>query len=209
MVTFDISKGEGFNISKEVPQLKKLRLALRWQPKNISSDAPDIDVDGSVFLLGDNGKALNSGIPRMTRSGCGQLPQSFVCYLNLESHDKSVKHHGDNLVGAKDGDAESIDINLDEVQFEVKELLIHATIYDNGHPIKHDFSDINGASIALVNAETGQEIARSKPIIVGQNKLGTCLVFGSLKRTNNGWVYDHKEEYTQDRIQSMINKYMA
>lgn len=53
----NLTKGEKVNLSKTVPSMNKIIAGLGWDTGDNSSYSRNFDLDVSVFLLGENGKA--------------------------------------------------------------------------------------------------------------------------------------------------------
>ena len=52
-MSIELTKGERFNLSQEVPNFNKLTIALGWQ---VSQTAQNCDIDASVFMLAAGGR---------------------------------------------------------------------------------------------------------------------------------------------------------
>ena len=72
------------------------------------------DVDGSVALLDETGRPLDT-----------------VWYGQLSSRCGSVIHSGDNLTGEGEGDDEVIAVNLAKIPFDIHHLLFAVTVYSS------------------------------------------------------------------------------
>lgn len=97
-MTINLKKGEGINLSKESPGLKKAGVGLGWDV-NASDTGDQFDLDVSVFMLGANGKIPSE--------------KFFVFYNSLESADGAVMSSGDSRTGKGSGDDETIRIDLE------------------------------------------------------------------------------------------------
>ena len=93
----NLSKGQKVSLSKGNPGLKKIMVGLGWDVNAFDSGS-DFDLDAAAFLVGANGKCTSD--------------KDFVFYGNLEHSSGAVKHMGDNLTGAGDGDDEQIQFDL-------------------------------------------------------------------------------------------------
>ena len=101
----NLSKGQKVSLSKGNPGLKKIMVGLGWDVNAFDSGS-DFDLDAAAFLVGANGKCTSD--------------KDFVFYGNLEHSSGAVKHMGDNLTGAGNGDDEQIQIDLSLVRLVVK-----------------------------------------------------------------------------------------
>ena len=105
-----LQKGQRISLSKENQGLSKIMVGLGWdevkQTVGFFSGlfkAQDIDCDAFALLLKD-GKLKSR--------------QDIVFFNHLEHATGAVKHMGDNLTGAGEGDDEQIFIDLDRVPAE-------------------------------------------------------------------------------------------
>ena len=107
-------KGQKIDITKGNTGLKKITIGLGWDTNKYDGD--NFDLDSSAFLLGSNGKVTDN--------------KDFVFFNNLVHPSGSVKHMGDNLTGAGDGDDEQIIVNLPEVPSNIEKIAFAVTIYE-------------------------------------------------------------------------------
>lgn len=123
-MTVELTKGDRFNLSQEVPNLTRVAVALGWQ---IEETEKNYDVDGSVFMLNAQGK-----IPH---------EKYFVFYNNLTSADHAIRHSGDNRTGQTLGDNETIFVELSQVNSEILEIVFVVTIHE-GQEKNQNFSQL-------------------------------------------------------------------
>ena len=86
-----LQKGQKVSLTKGNPGLSKVVVGLGWDVNQFDTGG-DFDLDAAAFLLADNGKVSAQG--------------DFVFFGNLEHSSGSVRHLGDNLTGAGEGDDE-------------------------------------------------------------------------------------------------------
>ena len=190
-MSINLSKGGRVNLSKENPNLKKIQMGLGWDI-NQSDTGTGFDLDGSVFLIGTNGKTTND--------------RDFIFYNNLESTDKSVKHMGDNRTGEGQGDDEEILIELSKVSSHIQEIIFVVTIHEAD--IKHqNFGQVSNAFIRLVNQETNQEILKYE--LDEDYSLETAMEFGKLYRKDNTWRFQAVGMGFNAGLQGFVDKYIG
>lgn len=165
-----LQKGGNVSLNKQAPNLKKIAIGLGWDAR--STSGLDFDLDASVFMLGENGKALSD--------------QHFIFYNNLKSPDGSVVHQGDNLTGAGEGDDEVVNIHLDNVPANVSKVVFTVTIYD-AETRRQNFGMVQNAFIRVVNLDGQQELTRYD--LMEEFGLETAMIFGELYRYNNEWKF--------------------
>ena len=96
-----LTKGQGINLKKDAPNLKKVLIGLGWDPiesKGLFRSSASMDIDASVICIDENGRK-----------------ESVVYYGDLRHRSGAINHCGDNLTGDGDGDDEQIMIHLDDI----------------------------------------------------------------------------------------------
>lgn len=167
-----LSKGQKISLTKGNPGLKKVVVGLGWDTNAFDTGAA-FDIDSSAFLLTDSGKVSK--------------PEDFVFYGNLNHPSGAVKHCGDNLTGAGDGDDEQIKIDLSAVPAEITKIDFTVTIHE-AESRRQNFGQINNSFIRIYNEETGEEILRYD---LGEDfSIETAAVFGELYKHNGEWKFN-------------------
>ncbi|TAE73207.1 MAG: TerD family protein [Bacteroidetes bacterium] len=167
-MAISLNKGGAFNLTKKEPSLKKIIIGLGWEMKTENI----LDLDASVFLLGNNGK----------------LPaeEYFVFYNNLKSPDSSVQHTGDNRTGAGDGDDEMILANLTLINSAIKEIIIVVSIHE-ASVRRHKFGLLKDAYVRILDEETKREVLRYD--LDAEFNDDTDVEFGRLRLEEDGWHF--------------------
>lgn len=166
-MSISLKKGGNFNLSKNEPSLKKILIGLGWDFINNS-----LDLDASVFVLGENGKLL--------------ADEYFVFYNNLKSPDGAIEHLGDNRTGMGDDDDEMILVNLDKVSPEAKQILITVSIH--AAEIKnHHFGLLKQAFIRLHDVDNKRVVLDYD--LDENNPNNIIMDFGKLVKEDNEWKF--------------------
>lgn len=119
--------------------------------------------------------------------------------------DGSLKHSGDNLTGAGDGDDEVILIDLERVAPEVDRMIVFVNVYSSGT----SFKDVDNAFIRIVNHDTNDELALYE--LSKTTSKNPSMLFGEIKRDANGeWLFtalgqEMKEKYVEDIVKKLTN----
>jgi len=130
-------------------------------------------LDAAAFMTGDNGKCPTE--------------KEFVFYGNLEHPSGALKHMGDNLTGAGEGDDEQIEVDLSKIPANVSKIAFTVTIYD-AEVRRQNFGQVSNAFIRIVDEVTGQELIRYD---LGEDfSIETALVVGELYKNNNEWKFN-------------------
>lgn len=171
-MAISLSKGQKVDLTKGNPGLKNLLVGLGWDV-NVYDGGDDFDLDAAAFLLGENGKCANE--------------KDFIFYGNLEHVSGGVKHCGDNLTGAGDGDDEQITIDLSKVPANVTKIAFTVTIYE-AESRRQNFGQVSNAFIRIVDNVNGQELIRYD---LGEDfSIETAVVVGELYRNNGEWKFN-------------------
>ena len=169
-MAISLQKGGNVNLSKEAPNLKKIIIGLGWDPR--STDGATFDLDGSAFLLKNDGKVRGDS--------------DFIFYNNLKSTDGSVVHTGDNQTGEGEGDDERLEIDLTRVPADIERISITVTIHD-ADARRQNFGMVSKAFIRCLNAEGEREIARYD--LSEDSSTETAMIFGELYRHGSEWKF--------------------
>lgn len=172
-MAISLQKGGRVNLSKEAPGLEKIMVGLGWDSR--VTDGADFDLDASLFLLDNAGKASGES--------------DFVFYNNKVAAGGAVEHQGDNQTGEGEGDDESIKINLKDLRGNApqsEKLAFVVTIHD-AETRSQNFGQVNNAFIRVVNEADGKEIARYD--LSEDYSMETAMVFGELYFKDNDWRF--------------------
>ncbi|XZO03614.1 MAG: pentapeptide repeat-containing protein [Microcoleus sp.] len=186
-MSIELTKGERFNISQEVPNFNKLAIALGWQ---VSQTAQNCDIDASVFMLAADGRIPDE--------------KYFVFYNNLTSPDGAVRHSGDSATGQIEGDDETVYVDLSKINAAIQEIVFVVTIHE-GQEKHQSFSQVTNAFIRLYNSENGNELVRYNLNQIFSEE--TALEFGRLYRKNDEWRFQAVGQGYNAGLQSFVDKY--
>lgn len=151
-----------------------------------SASTQAIDCDASAFIC-SNGKLI--GVP------------DVVYFGNLQHRSGAVRHMGDNLTGAGDGDDEQILVDLGGLPTCYDKIVFVVNIYQARERSQH-FGMIRNAFIRICDYDTGQELCRYN---LSENYNGmTAMVFGELYRYNGKWKFNAIGQPTQDNSISTL-----
>ena len=181
-----LQKGQKVSLSKEHAGLSKVIVGLGWdevqqQRRGLFAPQPqDIDCDAFALLL-VNGKLTNN--------------QDIVYFGNLAHKSGSVKHMGDNLTGAGEGDDEQIVIDLNSVPSQYDRIVLAVNIYQAFERRQH-FGMIQNAFIRLVDGRNNNEMCIYN---LTENYSGmTAMLFGEVYRYNGEWKFSAIGQGTND-----------
>lgn len=195
-MSVNLQKGQKVDLTKGNAGLKALVVGLGWDeaPKKFSlfSKQEDIDCDASAMLINANTKKLMGAV-------------DVVYFGNLTHRSGSVRHCGDNLTGAGDGDDEQIIVELTKVPADFDRIVFVVNIYQAQQRKQH-FGMIRNAFIRVVDADTGTELCKYN---LSENYDGkTAMIFGEVYRYNGEWKFGAIGEPTNDNsISEMAARY--
>ena len=195
-MSISLQKGQKISLTKEQGTLRNVLIGLGWDQVQavkkgfFASKPQDVDCDASVIML-QNGKFSSN--------------QDLVYFGNLKHHSGSVKHMGDNLTGAGEGDDEQIMVDLAQVPATYDRLVLVVNIYAAVQRKQH-FGMIENAFIRLVNADTNQEMCRFdlKDTYSGMYS----MIFGEVYRHNDEWKFNPiGEGSTAPGLKELVQRY--
>lgn len=165
-----LQKGGNVSLEKAAPGMTKILVGLGWDER--ATDGSEFDLDASVFLLNEGGKARSDS--------------DFIFYNNLSSSCGSVIHQGDNRTGAGDGDDEAVKVDLAKVPADVHKISVTVTIHDAAAR-NQNFGQVANAFIRVVNDETNEEVARYD--LSEDYSIETAMIFGEIYRHSGEWKF--------------------
>ena len=164
-MSVSLVKGQRINLRKDAPNLKRALVGLGWDPVRGSS----MDIDASIICIDGSGK---------------EKERVYFGHKIDSAH--SIKHHGDNLTGAGDGDDEQIDIWLDKVPANVERLSIIINIY-SAFSKRQDFGQVKNCFVHVDDFDTRKELVRYE---IDGNFAGMTGIFvADIYRHNGEWKF--------------------
>lgn len=183
-MSVNLQKGQKVDLTKGNSGLKSLVVGLGWDEakKGFFSRRADIDCDASAILITESTGKLAG-------------PVDVVYYGQLQHRSGAIRHCGDNLTGAGDGDDEQIIVELNRVPAEYSKIVFVVTIYQ-ARERNQQFGMIENAFIRIVDADTGTELCKYN---LSENYNGkTAMIFGEVYRYNGEWKFGAIGEPTND-----------
>lgn len=185
-MSVNLQKGQKVDLTKGNNGLKTIVVGLGWDeaPHGFSlfSRRQDIDCDASAILINGSTGKLNG-------------PADVVYYGNLTHRSGAIRHCGDNLTGAGEGDDEQIIVELTKVPADYSRIVFVVTIYQ-ARERRQQFGMIKNAFIRIVDADSGKELCKYD---LSENYDGkTAMVFGEVYRYNGEWKFGAIGEPTND-----------
>ncbi len=171
----------GVNLSKgqKVSLEKSMTLALvglGWDT-NKYDGGYDFDLDAAAFLLGDNGKVT--------------CDEDFVFYNNLEHPSGAVKHTGDNLTGAGEGDDEVLLIDFTKIPANISKIAITVTIHD-AQARNQNFGQVSNAFVRVAKRSGPEDMTGEEAIkydLAEDFSIETAIVVCEIYRRNGEWKF--------------------
>ncbi len=190
-MSVNLKKGQRIDLRKSNGDtLRNVTVGLGWDviapPKKggilgfFAPAPPDVDCDASVIMCIDGKLKTNRDV---------------IYFGNLKHSSGSVRHMGDNLTGAGDGDDEQIVVKLTEVPAEYDKLVFVVNIYQAQQRNQH-FGMIQNCFIRIVDNDTNTELCRFD---LSENYSGqTAMIFGEVYRKDGDWKFNAIGQGTTD-----------
>ncbi len=196
-MSVNLQKGQKVNLRKEDGgALRRVMVGLGWdevkQKRGFFAPKPqDIDCDASVFVC-VNGHLMGT--------------DDIVYFGNLTHKSSCIRHMGDNLTGAGEGDDEQIMVDLASMPSQYDKLVVVVNIYQAAQRKQH-FGMIENAFIRIVDADNNQEMCKYN---LSENYDGmTAMIFGELYRYNNEWKFNAIGQGTRDNgLGELANRFV-
>jgi len=195
-MAISLRKGQKVSLSKESSDLSVVVIGLGWDEapskKSFFSLKPQaIDCDASAFLL-KNGKLTDK--------------HDIVFFGNLQHKSGTVKHMGDNLTGAGEGDDEQIIADLADIPSEYDKIVIVVNIYQAVKRNQH-FGMIQNAFIRIIDGKNNKELCRYN--LTDDYSGMTAMIFGEVYRHNGEWKFNAIGQGTTDpNLEKLVERYI-
>lgn len=180
-MSVSLQKGQKVSLTKDNAGLNSVMVGLGWDeaPQKggflgglLGSQQAEIDCDASALML-RGGKLVDKG--------------DVVFFGNLTHSSGTVRHMGDNLTGAGEGDDEQILVDLSALPGQYDKIIFVVNIYQAQQRSQH-FGLIQNAFIRICDAETNQELCKYN---LSENYDGmTAMVFGELYLYKGQWKFN-------------------
>lgn len=198
-MSVSLQKGQKVSLTKDNAGLSTVVVGLGWdeaQKKGLlggllGGGQQAIDCDASALLL---------------RGGKITDKMDIVFFGNLTHPSGTVRHMGDNLTGAGEGDDEQIVIDLAHVPAEYDRIVLVVNIYQAVQRRQH-FGMIQNAFIRIVDARTNQELCKYN---LNENYTNmTAMIFGEVYRYNGEWKFNAIGQATTDPgLGELVGRYV-
>lgn len=199
-MSVSLQKGQKVSLTKDNAGLGTVVVGLGWDeaPKKggllgglLGGKQPAIDCDASALML-RGGKLVDKG--------------DVIFFGNLTHASGTVRHMGDNLTGAGDGDDEQIVIDLARVPADYDRIVMVVNIYQAVQRRQH-FGMIQNAFIRIVDNRNNQELCKYNLSEDYTNM--TAMIFGEVYRHNGEWKFNAIGQGTNDPgLGELIRRYI-
>jgi stress protein len=185
----NLQKGQKVSLTKDNPGLNNVIVGIGWDINNFDTGG-DFDLDSAAFMLTDAGRVSNQ--------------DDFIFFGNLTHPSGSVRHMGDNLTGAGDGDDEQIRIELSKVPANISRIAFTVTIYD-AEQRRQNFGQVSNAYVRIFDESNGAELLRYD---LGEDfSIETAAVFGELYKNGAEWKFNAIGSGYQGGLAALCNNY--
>ena len=185
----NLQKGQKVSLTKDNPGLNNVIVGIGWDINRFDTGG-DFDLDSAAFMLTDAGRVSNQ--------------DDFIFFGNLTHPSGSVRHLGDNLTGAGDGDDEQIRIELSKVPANISRIAFTVTIYD-AEQRRQNFGQVSNAYVRIFDESNGVELLRYD---LGEDfSIETAAVFGELYKNGVEWKFNAIGSGYQGGLAALCNNY--
>lgn len=185
----NLSVGDCIDITAKDPTLRKILVGVGWELNAFEGEP--LDLDTSVFLLNKS---------EQTRED-----EDFIFYNNTQDKIGAVVHRGDNRTGAGDGDDEQIEIELNNLSYDVIKIMFVISIYDPDRK-GYNFSQVKNLFLRIVNHENQHELIRME-IDGNDHDKNTAMRVVTLEREGPSWIVQGLNESTPGGLAEIAKEY--
>lgn len=216
MASFNLSKGERFDLFKAAPGLTILRVGMGWDP-NDQPGGPDFDLDVSAFALNSKFKIPSDSYfvfyGQVRAGNCVGDPVEKGLMRPITS-DGAIMGAIDDPDGRRsDGDDdEDMFIDLSKISPDVEQIIICCTICKYPHDNKKDrrtlnlnFGQVDDCYIRIINESTGNEMLRFD--LKDKYTKEDAVEFGRLFRVGNSWEFEAMGRAHTGSLQTLVDMY--
>jgi len=164
-MSINLEKGQKINLNKsDGTALTRVFIGLGWDAATglLGFGGGNIDLDASCAMYDENNSLIDT-----------------VSFRQLHSRDGSVRHSGDNLTGAGDGDDEVINVDLTTVPTNVKSIVFVINSYQG-----QTFDKVKNCFCRLVDSVNNNEVCVYKLSEKGSH---TGMIMAKVYKHNNEW----------------------
>jgi len=173
-----LPKGGSISIKEKAPNLKKAIVGTGWDV----AEGQTMDLDLTAVLVGNDGKA-----------------RDVVYYGNLDA--TGVHHTGDNLTGEGEGDDEQIEVTLDALPQDVKEVVFLVNIYE-ATAKGQNFGLVKNSHVRVLNADGNIELARHD--LAAEYGSNTGVLVAKFVRDADSWKFEATAEGVNGSIDQIL-----
>lgn len=144
-------------------------IGLGW---DASRGGANFDLDASALLLNDSKNPATS--------------TPVIYYSVTEDSRNSIKHSGDNLTGAGDGDDEVILVDVSKLDPSVNEIDVIINVYSAASR-NQNFGQVSNAYVRLFDIATGEVFVRYD--LSEDYSMNTGVFVGKIYKNNDQWKF--------------------
>ena len=220
-MALNLVKGQSESISSSI---SKLKVGLGWEP-NESLSNHEFDLDVSAFMLDEKGKLLNDNYLVFYNSELRVLPENIfkiepynsTQYPNREKDyrlktrpvDPDFSVHGsiDDTSGevSEGGDDENMNIDLNRVSKDMKEIIIVASIYEYDVR-RQNFGQVDDSYISIYDENSNTELYKFE--LNEDYSICTAIEFCRIYRRGVDWKVQAIGKGHSDGLNSLVSKYL-
>ena len=196
-MSISLQKGQKVSLTKDNAGLSEIIIGLGWDeaPRKkgglFARKPESIDCDASAILC----------ISVKFRDKA-----DVVYFGNLKHKSGAVKHMGDNLTGAGEGDDEQIIVDLKQVPSEYDKIILVVNIYQAVQRKQH-FGMIQNAYIRVVDGRNSTEMCKYN--LTDDYSNMTAMIFGEVYRHNDEWKFNALGQGTTDPgLGELVNRFV-
>lgn len=158
-------------------QIENISLGIGWSP---SAYGAAMDLDASVIVYSN------------------RTYSDLICFTNLSNSNRSIVHHGDNLVGSRgklpDQNDEDIDVKLNQLNPSIDELYFVVNIYQ-AYAKNQSFGTVDDLYIRVYSVSNNVKTLKLDFQIDHGQQNYSGVVIAKMRKSPRGWTFQAVGKY--------------
>ena len=215
-MSFNLKKGQRFELAKAAPGLSRVRIGLGWDP-NEEPGGPDFDLDVSAFCLNSKFKIPSDSYFVFY----GQVSMGNSIEDSVEKGLFRPKTEDGAILGAIDdpdgrrsdgNDDEDMVFDLNKISKEIEQVIICVTICkfpnDNNkdkRTLQQNFGMVNDCYVRILDDTNGTELCKYE--LKEKFSSEDAVEFGRLFRNGSSWEFEAMGRAHQGSMETLVGMY--
>ncbi len=177
---------------------KNLHLGIGWDPAQ-TTFAEKIKGIAEEHMSGTSKNAHDLNVAALLRRN--DSPDELVFYGKKHDRSESVHYGADNRTGSKQGEDEFIEINIEKLPADLREIVIFTLIYD-GNKYGQTFGEVKNFFLQLKDSDNEKVIYRNDSDVYEEEaSKHSAYVLGKIKKDADSWKFIPQHRFSDENTE--------